>query len=687
MSALYPVFILGDSGVSKYIRAPRIASNVALDGKGNVITDDVTAVSKAEYRFDEDAKNKVIDAFWNIYVQEQRRMNIEEAMAFNMYANGKEVKHPQGEFSILTFLNKSSQEYCDDYYIPQAFKGDEQKVKEVIRKYLENATLNNIKRKDGTIIPCFKQRLQDAGLLELAKDSKGKDGYKYLSSVMNPQNIDSKLTEFYWNTMLATAMQIQILTIDPSFYANTKDLQKRYKENHAPGNCLDILAIDHKGNRYSKTGMETVVYFKDVKLNAETYNPEFMEAVLRQFAKPGADVDAAIANGILKPALTESEKIIKRNKLIDLLGNDVMTQIYDPYMSNTLTDGQGYRTLKSYRKVMGMYGKWNEDMEQAYDYILEVRQKCKDEHRSINSEELKKIGEFALVLQPIKPFMFTHEVIDVKIQKTDGKMNKLTDDKGNPIYANTKMYIPVQHKYAEALIIPELLPEGNKLRDLAFWMDENEVDLVGSDKICKVGCFGQCDLSNVTDNKSLVSALNTVKIHKLPYRDYRVQTNVPEHINVSRLFGTQIRKLIMAGLKENNDYSKYLGIEGINLSTDGEKNKNCRLIGKNVLALYNSLICANILDSQESFERNVNDIDNLAEMLQQSTIGNTRESMDNIFSYLVKGNSALSKHFNIPLYEGGLEHDSGALLWSIFRKIVNKQQINGGLLCKFLLLV
>lgn len=681
MSALYPVFILGDSGVSKYIRAPRIASNVALDGGDRIITDDTTPIYKTEYRFDEDAKSKVVDAFWNIYKQEKRRMAVEEAMTFKFYANGKEVKHPKGEFSFLTFLNKSSQEYCDDYYIPKGFASDEQRVKDVIRKYLENATLHNIQRKDGTIIPCFKQRLQDAGLLELAKDGKGKEGYKHLSSVMNPQNVDSKLTEFYWNTMLATAMQMQLLTIDPWFYTNTKDLQKRYKENHAPGNCVDIHAIDHKGNLYleeKRKGMETVAYFKDLKLNAETYNPEFMESILRTFAKPGVDVDAAIAEGILKPATNNSEAIIKRNKLIDILGNDVLTRVYEPYMSNTLTDGQGYRTLKSYRRVMGMYGKWTEDMEAAYDYIMDIRKKCADEGRSITKEEREKIASFALVLQPIKPFMFTHEQIDVKIQKTDGKGNKLTDDNGQPIYMNTKMYIPVQHKYAEALIIPELLPEGSKLRDLGLWMDENDVDLIGSDKICKVGCFGQCDLSAVTDNQSLREALNTAKIHKLPYKDYRIQTNVPEHINVSRLFGTQIRKLIMSGLKAGTDYSKYLGIDGINLSTDGETNTECKLYGQNLLALYNSLICANIMDSYDKFEKNASDIDTLAEMLQQSTIGNTRESMDNLFSFLVKGNSEESKRFAVPLFEGGLEHDASALILSTFRKMVNKQQIDGG---------
>jgi hypothetical protein len=34
--------------------------------------------------------------------------------------------------------------------------------------------------------------------------------------------------------------------------------------------------------------------------------------------------------------------------------------------------------------------------------------------------------------------------------------------------------------------------------------------------------------------------------------------------------------------------------------------------------------------------------------------------------------------FSIPLFEGGLEHDSAAMLFSIFKKLVNKQSIKGG---------
>ncbi len=684
LSALYPIFTLGDAGVSKYIRAPRIVTPRRVDREGGLL-DEANAKDtyKIVYKFDDRAKERVLDQFYNIYLQERRRMALDNAMVHKLYANGKEVKHSEGEFSILTFLNPTSQEYTSDYEIPIDKEtgeptSDRITIKEIIRKHLENASLNTLKRADGSIIPSFKQRLSDMGLLETTTTAKGKTAYKFLNSIVTPENIDEKISDFYWNTKLATAEQLQLMTIDPSFYASTKELQKRYKEIHAPGSVLDVLAKDSTGKLYSATGIETCAYFSDLRVNAEVTNPEFLESVLRTFAKPGVDVEEAIAAGIIHPKDTPEEETKRQNKLIDILGNETFKKVYKPYMENTLTDGQGYRTLTSYRKVMGMAEKWDESMEAMYDHIMSLREKYTKKGLDIPTEELQRIARFAITLQPIKPYMFTHEKADVYIQKTDGKGNKLTDASGKKIVVKRSRNIPVQHKYAEALIIPELMPKGSQLRDLGLWMDEHEVDLVGSDKICKVGCFGQADISNCKNSTDLVNAMNKAVIHNLSYKDYRIQTNVPEHINGSQLFGTQVRKLIMANLKDGTDYSSYIDGNTVNLSTDGEKNKEVSLQGKNLLALYNSLICANIFDSYDKFKRNVEDIDNVSEMLQQATIGSMRESADNILSYVTVGNEEALKEFMIPLFEGGLEYNAASLLLSTFKRIVNKQQISGG---------
>lgn len=679
LSALYPTFILGDAGVSKYIRAPRHSSPIRVDKNGEILGDaDAERTHHIEYRFDNDAQQQVLEGFWNIYIQERRRMRMEDAISHQMYANGKPVKHEDGEFSILTFLNPNSDEYNPKYSI-EGHEEDESYIKDVIRKYLDDAALNGIENeKNGRkiIIPSFKKRLETFGVLETTGNKKSQ-AYNYISSVATPDNIDDKVREFYWNIKLATASQLQIMTIDPSFYHGTKDLQKRYKEIHAPGSVLDVTALDFDGDRYSEDGIERVVYFEDILVNAETSNPEFMETVLRLFSREGADVDTAIKEGILIPQEDNLKETERKNRLSDLLGKNY--SIYKTYIENTLTDGQGYRTLKSYRKVMGMAGSWDRNMENAYNAIMKIRDNHKD-GTPVTPKEMQDIASFALVLQPIKPYMFTHEKYKIKVAKKV-KGQTVKDANGNPVMVDNVALIPVQHKYAEALIIPELMPEGSKLRDLGLWMDANNIDMVGSTKIAKVGGFGQAQIANASNVDELNSAMSKGYVHELPYRDYRIQTNVPEHINSSQLFGTQVRKLIMAGLTMDADYSSYIGRDKVNLSTSDDENDNNRhasMKGRNLLALYNSLICANIFDSYDKFSSNAGDIEKMSELLQQSTVGNVREAMDNLFSYVVTGNEKDAQKFLMPLFEGGLEHDSAALILSTFKKIVNKQQISGG---------
>lgn len=574
--AHYPVFILGDSGVSKSIRARRYSAQEILDG------------------------------LYNVYRQECRRMSLTKAANEKLKRDGYSTidnfSEKENEFTLLPFLN-------------QSFKGrdissiSEKEVKDAIKSYMKQAV------KD------FKVKLDELGVLNtVTKTVQGKEvtSYEYLSQeAKSEEELDRKLADFYWNTKFATIQQLQMMTIDPAYYKGTKDLQKRYKEIHAPGKLLSLEARDFNGELYSADGIERCVYFDDIEVAA---NPAFLEAIKAHFGEDSR---------------------------------------YAKYLSNTLTDGQGYRTLDSYRKVKGMSGEWTREMENAYNEIKSLRSRYGKED-DISPEDLKKIADLAIVFQPIKPYMYTVE--NYAINDAD------------------VLKIPVQHKYAEAVLIPELLPKGSKLRDMAYWMEEHvdengksaPIDLIGSTKIVKVGGFGSTDISKATDSNSLNEALSKAYVHQLSYSDYRIQTNVPEHINSSQLFGTQVRKLIMAHIKENDyHYEDYIGGNKINL---GGKLGVTRLNGRNLVAFYNSLIVANILESYDSFAAEASDIKKLSDKLLQTTISNSRESMDNMLAYsLTKDNK-----FLMPLFEGGLEHDSAAMLFSMFKKMVNKQSIKGG---------
>lgn len=584
-TALYPVFILGDSGVSKYIRAKRYSNEEIMDG------------------------------LYNAYEQERRRQELVKAtnewLDSRNYSKVENFSDSESTFSILGFLNKdykASDGTVGKYSSMLSDKPTETEVKKAISAYLSDALVD------------FKKQLSNLGLLETVKvkeiDRNNKqvevERYTYLGEDVTSENLDEKLAEFYNNVKFATINQLQLMTIDTSFYKGTKDLQKRYKEIHAPGSLLSLSALDSNGKRFSEDGIERCVYFDDINVNAEQSNPEFMEAIA---AVHGKDSD-----------------------------------VYKAYKKNTLTDGQGYRTLRSYRKVMGMAGQWTEEMQKVYEAIEQLRVDYNG--KSIPSEKLAEIASMAVVFQPIKPYMFTHEKLAL-------------NDKD-------KVIIPVQHKYAEAVLIPELLPEGSKLRDIAYWMDNNNIDLVGSTKIVKVGGFGSTDISKASDAKSLDEALSKAYVHQLSYGDYRIQTNVPEHINSSQLFGTQVRKLIMANIMmDDYHYMNYIGGDGtVNL---GGNHGRVKLNGRNLVSFYNGLIVANILESFDSFKEGISDANKLSEKLIQGVINNSRESIDNVLAYAVDDGK-----FAMPLFEGGLEHDAAAMAFSMFKKIVNKQQIKGG---------
>ena len=78
--------------------------------------------------------------------------------------------------------------------------------------------------------------------------------------------------------------------------------------------------------------------------------------------------------------------------------------------------------------------------------------------------------------------------------------------------------------------------------------------------------------------------------------------------------------------------------------------------------------------TNDLFANEVSDIKKLSDKLLQTTINNSRESMDNMLAYSLTGDDK----FLVPLFEGALEHDSSAMLFSIFKKRVNKQSIKGG---------
>lgn len=636
-TALYPVFTLGDSGVSKYIRQKRYTEDEIVDGFYDVYLQEIQrrkAVSSVNQKLDDLGHRQ------NGYV---KSVNGEEVFVNGRgYSKIENFSDTGEKFTMLQFLNEDKYKLGDN--------PTEQDVKNVIKRYLDDSY------KD------FLRKLNKLGVFETRESNENVNGkvekvkrYTYLDQILSGKDPNKVMSDFYRNVKFATIQQLQLMTIDPAFHKGTKALQKRYKGTHSPGTILDIYAKDFNGQLYSQDGTETCIYFEDIEVSA---NKEFLDVIAAFY-----DV-----------TFDEEGNPIGKN-----------AEIYKKYTKNTLTDGQGYRTLTSYRKVLGMAGQWTREMENAYNQIMTLRETYGK--NAIPTEELRKIEELAVIFKPIKPFMFTHEHL--------------------PINSNDSQIIPVMHKYAEAVLIPELLPQGSKLKDIAYYMEENNVDLLGSTTICKVGCFGATSIDHLDqydseiidrrkaqgDNNTDISnterlnfAMSQAFVHKLSYSDYRIQTNVPDHVYHSQLFGTQVRKLIMAGVIKYDEhgnlidpkdssghykYEHYVDNQKVNL---GGKEGMVRLNGRNLIAFYNSLIVANEFKSYQKFEESIKSKKGLSDRLIQSVISNSREPIDNLLSFGLNENG----DFSVPLFEGGLEHDTAAMLFSMYKKLVNKQTINGG---------
>ena len=659
--AKYPCFILGDSGVQMFFTAKHYKANA--DGVFAEIMEGFKDIFQQEIEHQRyvAATNNIMmkffaDKFGYQYAEENGKGKVlndngevisEDRLKKLGYRPIENYSRTENEFTMLTFLNPT---FKDGKYW-KILVGDANmsnaELKAISKETAMAMATDNvvtdafedaIKAYMDDAISDFKDKLVSAGILRKGKDGKYVDANNlFAASLENYRgNMDKLIEDFFWNTKYATIEQLQMFTVDPAFYDYNypvKDLQKRYKEIYAPGKGVSIEARDFDGKLYATNPYERVAYFDDLRISSEDVNPAFWKMLEETFKD--------------------------RPDLLKL------------YKKNTLTDGQGYRTLDSYRAVRGMAGEWTKVMEEAYQRIKAIRKANSDENRYLSEEDIKEIAQLATIFQPIKPYLYTLE-----------KM-KLND--------NDMALIPVQHKYAEIVLIPELMKDG-KLRDLALWMEnhvdeegnEAPIDMVCSTKCVKVGAFGSVNLDGQNTKEELNSMLDKAYIHNLSWSDYRIQTGVPEHLNHAQLFGTQIRKLILANIAKRNDYNYLSKImhratsdpRGLKVNLPGMG--NVYLNGRNLISFYNCLIMANLFDSYDRLADDCSTAQKLSDKLIQNVISNTNQSEDNAFALSIIDDGEHQGEFVVPPGEPGLEHDSSALLWSLFKKIVNKQKIKGG---------
>lgn len=545
----------------------------------------------------------------------------------------------------------------------------------MLRAYNNNSAFDS--REANILMEQIKALLTDKatrGEMEL------KDAQSISRSLFVKNNAKDALREYYWNSKLATSQIIQLTTTDLAFYKDLEDFQKRYKEVHAPALRLNTKAT-YKGKRIGRD-WERTIYLKD---------DEIVSSALE-------DIKTVLDEKVKKGEMTKMDRdnIIYKFKKVNV------------------ADAQAYRSLSSYRAILGMSGQWTDDMEQAYNNFKNGDWNIKD---------------FNIIWQTKKPYVYTqvneiagyHKKQVPLVDKRTG--TQVVDENGNPRFTevddiDNPIYqkVPVQHKNSEFLLLAmhELiagpLGRSGKLRAINEFMEDknNQIDVVQFESTTKVGKQGVINLNDklnmtseekaeldtklnngeiskdeydkiieentvpVTSYKDTMEILkeatgigfgneNPNVVHKVSYEDYGIQTATPEHaIDAVQLVGTQIRKLITADISDDTI-----------IEVNGKK-----MTKKEWLDLYNAINTENILQAFADVDEIFKDPKKVEEILLEEIRGNQRYGMDMMRACTLDENN----NFNIPLFDPVQSQRVQTLLNSVIKSRITKQKIRGGAL-------
>ena len=417
---------------------------------------------------------------------------------------------------------------------------------------------------------------------------------------------DDLLSQYFYNDYFGQIQLIQILGGDLAYYKDFRDFIERNKQSYASGER--IWSMNEDGTPM----MNKAIYLHDWNVVASSYN-EINE--LLNSADNLSSNDKAIIRGIVKS--------------------------FDNIKS---TDGQSLRTLKSFRKVLkAMGGKWTDDMERAYNNIINQRM---------------TIDDFNTFWQSIKPFVFTHEDRTV-----NGRLEKVTTQYKNSEYMLSAIYS----------ILNTALNKSPLLKGLHQFMDENDIDVAHFHSSVKVGFNTplEIDYNNIKTSDQMYEALNNQfqekgidSIHSTPMSDYMIVQPSDDHLfDAEAVFGSQLRNIMPADLPAD-----------FTLTVKDNNGQLVKLNREEAIQYYNTLITDNLIDSFSKLNERFSDSQKLANYLDSMTRNNPKYGED------VRQALQLDKNgnFRIPLNSPTLTNKIEELVLSAFKNAIQRQKIKGG---------
>jgi hypothetical protein len=395
---------------------------------------------------------------------------------------------------------------------------------------------------------------------------------------------------------------------------NDTNLLRHYFYNQVLGN-IQLFQILHGDPSFYKTSdlyagkRNNQVTKPGLVLNSEAIRPIYNTVYVQDIE---LDESERGVNRHYKATAEFTQSV--ENVLKDMnISQDRIDYILSQYNDINTTDAQSFIRLDRWKEIQTGLGRWTPTLDKAYNNLKNGKATPDDLH---------------VVLQPIKPFYFEHHLINGKI-------------------------IPTQNKNSESVLLPQLVNKSPLLTKLLDYMDKNDVDSVQFNSAVKVGGYGSVDINELIDGKAIPT------IHKLSNDSYVIQQEVPEHhLDDQNLFGTQIRKLILADL---NSKKKYIN----------------ELTGEALVKLYNDLITANVIESYDETAGRFADLESLSKLIQEEVRSRKLgENTEELAALEYGPNGEL--RFKYPLYFPTQSQRTEALLSSVFKNNITKQKISGG---------
>ena len=505
------------------------------------------------------------------------------------------------------------------------------------------------------------------------------------------RELDEILTNFFYNDYFAQSQIIQIFGGDLAYYKNFRDFIKRNKQAYAAGDRLYGMLMDEQGNNIEPL-TETAIYVEDKVELSNTYDS------IKQ---------------LLNSAVGVSE-----------MSRDLILGALDSYKDICATDGQSFRTPESIKKILqAMGGKWTDDMEEAFNRMT--------------VEEKLDIKDFYTIWNNIKPFLYSHETVQVG----DRKEKVITQHK-NSEYMMTAMYS----------MITSALSNSPQLKALQKFMKKKGIDVVHFHSVVKEGYFsgvninysikrfnekkGENDYIEVAGNKinadtyedfreNLIQALDDEKITQEDYNQAIRDIDFERSKNGVDDCYKQLEEAIVTKdedgnpvLDEKGNYvidetylhkfplSDYMVVQpsGDHLTEDdlmaifGSQlrniipadlpesfvakvklgNKNKEFTRDEYIKLYNTLIVDQLLDSFARVSDEFSSVEKLQLALLAKIHGNPKYGSDVEEALQLEDAGNGNKRFKIPFNNPNLNNKIEELILSTFKNAIQKQKINGG---------